>query len=48
MKKQKYDVNKIYQKLTNNDIPDSYVDFLVRRNFLEKQQNIPPQSFFIR
>ena len=40
MKKQKYDVNKIYQKLTNNDIPDSYVDFLVRRNFLEKQQNL--------
>jgi len=40
MKKQKYDVNKIYQKLTNNDIPKSYVDFLVRRNFLETQQNL--------
>lgn len=31
MKKQKYDINKIYQKLTSNSIPQSYVDFIVSR-----------------
>ena len=40
MKKQKYDINKIYQKLISNEIPNSYVDFLVRRSFLEKQQDL--------
>ncbi|MBR5250608.1 MAG: hypothetical protein IKV38_01135 [Clostridia bacterium] len=40
MKKQKYDINKIYQKLISNEIPNGYVDFLVRRSFLEKQQDM--------
>ena len=31
MKKQKYDIQKIYQKLINDEIPLSYVDFVVSR-----------------
>lgn len=31
MKKQKYDIDKIYQKLISNEIPQSYVDFIVSR-----------------
>lgn len=29
MKKQKYDIEKIYQKLISDEIPQSYVDFIV-------------------
>lgn len=38
MKKQKYDINEIYNKLISDKIPDAYVNFLVKKNLQQRQQ----------
>ncbi len=37
MKTKKYDLKQIYQKLLNDEIPQSYVDFVVSRCLIDKQ-----------
>ncbi len=37
MKAKKYDLKQIYQKLLNDEIPQSYVDFVVTRYVIDKQ-----------
>ena len=36
--KKRYDINKIYEKLISDKIPDAYVAFLVKKNLEERQK----------
>ena len=41
--KKRYDLNKIYKKLISEDIPDSYVAFLIKKDMEERQKEAERQ-----